>query len=171
MMLKDTVPDAMAEAFEASSGHLAQRILAALDAAQAEGGDIRGSQSAAILVRRAGKRLDHQWDLRVDNDPMPLAKLRELVNIRAAARVLALAEKDASREALEAAFAEANRIAPGDEQTFWFAVTGLYQAHGDVDGALAHLRPIFARAPQWEELLLRLEAPGLEKLKAAIQTG
>jgi uncharacterized Ntn-hydrolase superfamily protein len=89
-MLKDTVPDAMAAAFEGATGNLAQRILAALEAAQAEGGDIRGSQSAAILVRTPGHELDFHWDLRVDNDPKPLSKLRELVNIRLAGRVLEL---------------------------------------------------------------------------------
>src|SRR6185312_15902457 len=68
MMLRDTVPAAMAKAFETATGHLAERILAALEAAQAEGGDIRGSQSAAILVRRPGP-FDFTWDLRADNDP------------------------------------------------------------------------------------------------------
>lgn len=168
MMLNDTVPKAMAASFESATGHLAQRILAALDAAQAEGGDIRGSQSAAILVRAPGSGLDHQWDLRVDNDPAPLVKLRDLVNIRIAGRELSRATADGSREALEAAFAEANRLAPSDEQTFWFAVTGLAQAHGDVDAALDRLQPIFDRAPRWRELLLRLELPGLEPLKAAV---
>ncbi len=168
MMLNDTVPDAMARAFEAATGHLAERILVALDAAQAEGGDIRGSQSAAILVRAPGNALDHQWDLRVDNDSEPLAKLREVVHIRLAGRALARATADGSRESLEAAFAEADSLAPGDEQAFWFAVTGLAQAHGDVDAAVARLGPIFARAPRWKELLRRLELPGLEALKAAV---
>jgi uncharacterized Ntn-hydrolase superfamily protein len=139
MMLRDTVPDAMAAAFEGASGHLAQRILAALDAAQDEGGDIRGCQSAAILVRTPGHDLDFHWDLRVDNDPHPLAKLRELVNVRLAGRVLdmvteggsALAEDQAERLRLyEAAFERADRLAPSDEQTFWYAVTGLAQTFG-----------------------------------------
>jgi uncharacterized Ntn-hydrolase superfamily protein len=176
MMLKDTVPGAMAAAFEDASGHLAQRILAALDAAQAEGGDIRGCQSAAILVRAPGHDLDFHWDLRVDNDPKPLAKLHELVNIRLAGRVLdlvteggsALAEDQAERLRLyQAAFERADRLAPSDEQTFWYAVTGLAQALGENERAMDLLDPVFARAPQWRELLMRLELPGIEALKAA----
>ncbi len=176
MMLKDTVPDAMAGAFEGTAGPLAQRILAALDAAQAEGGDIRGSQSAAILVRTPGHELDFHWDLRVDNDLKPLAKLRDLVNIRLAERVLdlvtesgtTLAEDPAERLRLyEAAFERADRLAPSDEQTFWYAVTGLAQTLGQNERALDLLDPVFERAPQWRELLMRLELPGLETLKMA----
>ena len=50
LMANDTVPDAMARAFESAEGDLAARLLAALQAAEAAGGDIRGKQSAAILV-------------------------------------------------------------------------------------------------------------------------
>ncbi|MGH2609253.1 MAG: DUF1028 domain-containing protein, partial [Tepidiformaceae bacterium] len=176
MMLKDTVPDAMAGAFEAATGNLAQRILAALEAAQAEGGDIRGSQSAAILVRTPGHELDFHWDLRVDNDPKPLAKLRELVNIRLAGRVLelvteggsTLAEDKAERLKLyEAAFERADHLAPHDEQTFWYALS-LAQRLGENERAMDLLDGVFARAPQWRELLMRLDWPDLAALKAAV---
>jgi uncharacterized Ntn-hydrolase superfamily protein len=173
MMASDTVPDAMAKAFEAATGHLAERILAALDAAQGEGGDIRGCQSAAILVRGAGNGLDYAWDLRVDNDPAPLARLRDLVNIRLAGQVLDAAEEEArgldpgqARPLLERAFARANALAPHDEQTFWYAVRGIAPL-GDVAGALALLEPIFARAPQWRDLLGRLELPEAAELRRA----
>lgn len=174
MMARDTVPDAMATAFEGASGHLAQRMLAALDAAQAEGGDIRGSQSAAILVRTPGHEGDFHWDLRVDNDPKPLAKLRDLVNIRLAGRILdlvtegagGLAEDPAERLRLfEAAFARADRLAPSDEQTFWYAVSGLAQTLGENERAVDLLDGLFSRAPQWRDLLARLELPGIEELK------
>jgi uncharacterized Ntn-hydrolase superfamily protein len=177
MMTNDTVPDAMAEAFEGATGLLAQRILAALEAAEAEGGDIRGSQSAAILVRAPGHELDFHWDLRVDNDPQPVVKLRALVNIRLAGRILdlvteggaSLAEDEAERLRLyEAAFERADSLHSSDEQTFWYAVTGLSQALGEHERALDLLEPVFARAPQWRELLTRLELPGIHELKTIV---
>lgn len=166
MMLRPTVPDAMAEAFEAASGPLAARIFAALEAAQAQGGDIRGSQSAAILVRAPGNGLDFQWDLRVDNDAEPLEKLGELIRIRLAERELRLAKAEGDdpsarlRAAVEA-YERAQSFAPGDEQTFWFAVTTLGDEFGEFDQAAALLEPLFRRQPQWLELLHRL--PVLER--------
>ena len=77
MMRDPGVPDAMAAAFTASSGPLAQRLLAALDAAQVAGGDIRGMQSAALIVVAEGRRLDR----RVDDHPTPLVELRRLVDL------------------------------------------------------------------------------------------
>jgi uncharacterized Ntn-hydrolase superfamily protein len=173
MMARDTVPDAMAAAFEGASGHLAERILAALDAAQAEGGDIRGSQSAAILVRSPSNPLDFQWDLRVDNDAQPLAKLRDLVNIRRAGAALGVVDEshpslpaDAGERlrAFEAAFERANGHASSDEQTFWYAVRGLAPL-GENERALELLAPVFERSPQWRELLMRLELEGIDGLK------
>ena len=105
MMLTDRVPAAMAEAFELSSGLLALRILRTIEAAQAEGGDIRGMQSAAILVRGPGP-LSPTWDLRIDNDPDPLRKLSELVDIRRAEALAAPPEKSSNPD-LGAMFARA----------------------------------------------------------------
>ncbi|MGH2633051.1 MAG: DUF1028 domain-containing protein [Tepidiformaceae bacterium] len=165
MMLTETVPAAMAAAFESATGHLASRILAALEAAQAEGGDIRGSQSAAILVRRPG-RFDYTWDLRADNDPNPNARLRELVNIRLADQLIERAvANEPGAQSLAMAFESANALAASGEQTFWFALSGLNTALRDVDGAAQLLEPLFARAPQWRELLHRLDQPELAALK------
>jgi uncharacterized Ntn-hydrolase superfamily protein len=172
MMRSDTVPAAMAAAFEAATGHLASRILAALEAAQAEGGDIRGSQSAAILVRHSTSADDFTWDIRVDNDPQPLARLRALVDIRVAGRILRLAAAGAEVMAdheerlnvLRAGYLRAHEIAPSEEQTFWYAVRTLAPA-GAMDEAAALLGPIFEKSPQWRELLLRLRMPGVEALQ------
>jgi uncharacterized Ntn-hydrolase superfamily protein len=82
MMTSPGVPDAMAEAFLAAGGPLADRMLAALDAAEAAGGDIRGRQSAALVVVRgdAGSPAwDNVCDVRVDDHPEPLVELRRLV--------------------------------------------------------------------------------------------
>ena len=165
MMLTDRVPAAMAEAFESSSGLLALRILRTLDAAQAEGGDIRGMQSAAILVRGPGP-LSPTWDLRIDNDPDPLRKLSELVDIRRAEALAAPPEKSSNPDlgAMFARYEEAMLLDPSDEQTFWFGVRSL-SAMGEIDRAVTMLEPLFARAPEWRELLHRLEMPEAAPLK------
>ena len=165
MMLTDRVPAAMAEAFESSSGLLALRILRTLEAAQAEGGDIRGMQSAAILVRGPGP-LSPTWDLRIDNDPDPLRKLSELVDIRHAEALAAPPEKSSNPDlgAMFARYEEAMLLDPSDEQTFWFGVRSL-SAMGEIDRAVTMLEPLFARAPEWRELLHRLEMPEAAPLK------
>ena len=162
MMTAAGVPEAMAAAFEAAPGVLAERILAALDAGQRVGGDIRGSQSAAILVREPGPRAN-TWDLRIDNSPAPLADLRTLLNIRLAGAMLGALPADASLESLQAAHAKAHELYPSDEQAFWFAINQL-GARGYTEEAVARLRALFERAPQWRELLTRLPFPNLEEL-------
>lgn len=164
MMLTDRVPSAMAAAFESSHGPLAVRLMRTLEAAQAEGGDIRGSQSAAVLVRAPGP-LTPTWDLRIDNDPQPLAKLEELVRIRLAGQLVTPPTGPSPDiAAFLLAYEEANELAGSDEQTFWFAVRGLSPL-GELDRAVALLEPLFARAPQWKDLLFRLEMPEAEPLK------
>lgn len=162
MMTSEGVPEAMAAAFAAADGLLAERILVALEAGQAAGGDIRGSQSAAILVREPGPR-SNTWDLRADNSPSPLAALRELLNIRLAGALLAALPADAAVASLHAAYDQAHALYPSDEQAFWFALNTL-GARGHVDEAVAMLVPLFERAPQWRELLRRLPFPGLEEI-------
>ena len=84
MMTSDAVWPAMATAFESTGGDLAQRLLAALDAAQAEGGDLRGCQSAALVVvgsERAAPGHGRRIDARVDDHHDPLVELRRLVEL------------------------------------------------------------------------------------------
>ena len=166
MMLTDRVPAAMAAAFEASDGPLPLRILLTLEAAQAEGGDIRGMQSAAILVRGPGP-LSATWDLRIDNDAEPLRKLSELVDIRRAEALAAPPEEGSNPDAdmMFARYEEAMLLDPSDEQTFWFGVRGL-SVVGEIDRAVMVLEPLFARAPEWRELLHRLAMPEAEPVKA-----
>ncbi len=84
------VVNKMVEAFESTTGHLSLRLMAALDAGQAAGGDKRGMQSAAMVVvkKGGGVWLNHDVVLRlqVDDDPEPLAELRRLVEISAKQR-------------------------------------------------------------------------------------
>jgi uncharacterized Ntn-hydrolase superfamily protein len=85
MMRNEGVPQAMARAFTTALGELPDRLLAALDAAEAVGGDVRGRQSAAMIVVRAR---DEQWnrsiDLRVEDSAFPLVELRRLMRVRQA---------------------------------------------------------------------------------------
>jgi uncharacterized Ntn-hydrolase superfamily protein len=83
MMRREGVPQAMARAFTTALGELPDRLLAALDAAEAAGGDIRGHQSAAmIVVRSRDEEWDHSLDLRVEDSAFPLVELRRLLRLR-----------------------------------------------------------------------------------------
>src|ERR1700737_804766 len=82
MMATDTVPAAMADAYRDHGGDLPERLLAALDGAEDAGGDVRGRQSAALLVvPAAGEAWRTRFDLRVDDDSEPLAELRRLLRL------------------------------------------------------------------------------------------
>lgn len=169
MMRNTTVWDAMAEAYENglhSGLDLADRLLAALDAAEAEGGDIRGRQAAGILVVR-GTPSGKPWEdvlmhLRVDDHPEPLTELRRLVELRRAYDRLEGAEKFEMDGDLEGALAE-HRAALGmqpenPEIAFWTAVAlaGL----GRVEEARAISQIAYRADPGWPELLRRLADAG-----------
>jgi uncharacterized Ntn-hydrolase superfamily protein len=172
MMANDKVVPAMQRAFESATGDLAERMLAALDAAQAAGGDIRGCQSAAIVVV-GGKRTDEPWtarklDLRVEDSAAPLVELRRLVTLaRAYDRMnqgdLAVEHGELDR-ALEHYGAAAQLVPDNPEMLFWQGI-GL-AGHGKLDAAMPILRQAFAIDPAWIELTRRLPAAGL--LDAAI---
>ena len=162
MMLKNSVWPAMAEAYRGAKGELVDRFLAALDAAEAEGGDIRGRQSAAILIveaRSTGRPWrDTIFDLRVDDAREPLAEIRRLVAVRRAYIHLRLGREAAGRGDLNAAereFAEAERlIGDNPEMRYWHAIALL--GLGKIDDGLAILREIGRRDRNWIELTLRL---------------
>jgi uncharacterized Ntn-hydrolase superfamily protein len=167
MMLTDQVVPAMAKAYETAQGDLADRMLAALDAAQQAGGDIRGSQSAAILVVR-GVASDEPWsdvvmDLRVEDNPRPLAELARLVKLQRAYEYEnlgdeAMAEGDL-KDAMEA-YGEAARLAPDNlELAFWQGVS-LVNVGRDDEGVKI-LKSVVERDANWKELLKRLPGAGL----------
>ena len=175
LMENDTVWAAMAKAYSETSGDLATRMLAALDAAEAAGGDIRGRQSAALVVVNATATgrpwQDRLFDVRVDDHAEPLAELRRLVAVQRAynhmnAGDVAIEHKD--HEAALREYAAAERIAsttPGiprsrhAEMLFWHAVSLVNI--GRVDDAL----PLFARAyaiePSWRETVRRVARSGV----------
>jgi len=167
LMDNDNIWPAMAKAYEGSKGDLAARMLDALDAAQAAGGDIRGMESAAILIVKgvsSGKPwADKVFDLRVDDHPQPLAELRRLVTLQRANNFANdgdrfIEKKDSA--AAEKAYAAAEALAPDfAEMSFWHAVA--IANSGRVDDSL----PVFARAyrcyPKFRELVPRLAKVGL----------
>lgn len=167
LMDKDTVWPAMAQAYESAEGDLADRMLAALDAAEAAGGDIRGRQSAAIVVVRAestGKPwADRRVDLRIDDHPRPLQEMRRLLNLHRAYEQMNLGDEAVAEERIDQAVAHytlAAKLVPDVvELPFWQAVT-LFLA-GREDEALPIFRDVFAREDRWRRLVPRLPAAGL----------
>ncbi|MBN2170147.1 MAG: DUF1028 domain-containing protein [Candidatus Krumholzibacteriota bacterium] len=170
LMEKPTVWDAMARAYEDATGDLAERLLAALEAAEAEGGDIRGRQSAAILVV-AGAPTGRPWedrlfDLRVEDNPAPVPELRRLVRLQRAYRRLDEGDRHLAAgdvEAAIAAYREATTLVPdaatNGEAAFWVGVT--LAAEGRESEAVPYLARAHAQDPRWAETLRRLPAAGL----------
>jgi uncharacterized Ntn-hydrolase superfamily protein len=169
LMLNERVWPAMAAAFERTQGDLADRLLAALDAAQAEGGDVRGRQSAALLIVRGTSTgrpwagADRVFDLRVEDHPEPLKELRRLVRLqRAYAHANRGDELMTEKKVAEALkeYAAAEAIAPEVvELPFWHAVT--LASVGRETEAIPIFRAVFAKEPFWADVLLRLPAAGL----------
>lgn len=167
LMLNDKVWPAMAQAFENTKGDLADRMLAALDAAQAVGGDIRGRQSAALIVV-TGKPTGMSWkdrlfDLRVDDSAEPLQELRRLVTLQRAynhmnAGDLAVEKKD--NEGALREYSAAEKLVPGNaEMIYWHAVALVNM--GRVDESLPLFRKVFAMDKNWATLTPRLPKAGL----------
>src|SRR5512143_1815300 len=161
LMLSDQVWPAMAKAFETAQGDLAERMMSALEAGQAAGGDIRGRQSAALIV--AGKPTGRPWadrvfDLRVDDHPEPLEELRRLLVLQRAYNYMnagdgAMERRDHAR-ALEE-YSAAARLAPDNlEIVYWHAVALVNMER--IEDAMPLFRSVFARDKNWVTLTPRL---------------
>jgi uncharacterized Ntn-hydrolase superfamily protein len=173
MMARDTVPQAMSDAFVSATGPLQDRLLQALDAAEAQGGDVRGRQSAAmVVVPPDGEPWRRTVDLRVEDSPDPLKELRRLITLQRAYdlagggdELLAAGRTDEAGEL----YRRAAMIAPdSDELLFW---SGLARAQaGELNEGVAAVRRAAEQNPNWLVLLERLSpefAPaGAQVLKA-----
>jgi uncharacterized Ntn-hydrolase superfamily protein len=168
IMERDTVPAAMVRAYSgARDAALAERLLAALDAAEAEGGDLRGRQSAALLIvaaRASGNPVaDRPMDLRVDDHEDPVGELRRLVGLRRAYERVDAGDQLAAAGDVDAALVEyeaAHRSQPENlELAFWHGVA--LAANGREEDAALILRRAFQAHPGFIELLERLPAAGL----------
>ena len=149
MMLKNTVWHAMAETFQSSKGELSERLMLALEAAQNEGGDIRGKQSAAMLVVE-GDKPSHPWqgitvDLRVDDNPEPLPELRRLLKVNKAYQSMNAGDAYLADGKIDEAFNAYNlaaSLAPDIiELPFWQAVT--LAESNRIDEALPIFKKVF----------------------------
>jgi uncharacterized Ntn-hydrolase superfamily protein len=162
MMLKNTVWDAMANAFETTKGSLSERIMAALKAAQNEKGDIRGKQSAAILIVK-GEATGNSWedtvmDLRVEDHENPIAELERLMKIHKAYDFMNkgdLAMEEGDSEKAEQLYLGAQQLFPENlEMQYWYAINLLNNKQ--FDKAHPILKAIFKQDNNWRELTSRL---------------
>lgn len=169
-MLKNTVWSAMAEAFETTKADLAQKMMSALEAAEAEGGDMRGKQSAALVVVSAksshNSGRDRIFDLRVDDHPEPLQELQRLLMLakglqhrKEAVDILlnrSLGEQrfELARHKFNLAMEMIPKVTDNLEVMFWYAITLV--SGGRVDDAIPLLKQVFAANLVWRDIVLRL---------------
>jgi len=164
MMERPTVWGAMLGAWEAPAVSFVDRLLAALRAAEREGGDIRGRQSAALVVSGTPDEpaWTRQYDIRVEDHPAPLDELERLVRLHLGFDALDRAEELGRAGRLddaERAGDEAARLAPGDSQVMVWRAIGAAAA-GFPDAGKALLAEATAANPRWPEFVRRLGASG-----------
>jgi len=167
MMLNDEVVPAMAKAYESTEGDLADRLMAVLAAAQSVGGDIRGKQSAAMLIVKAESTgqpwADRVLELRIEDHPTPIAELERLLRVHRAYEHMNAGDVAVEHEDLELAMAEYGKAAellPDNvEVQYWAAVT--LATSGKLEKSLPMFRAVFAADPNRIELTKRLFKPGI----------
>lgn len=167
MMLNNTVWDAMSKAFENTKAPLAERLVAALEAAQNEGGDIRGKQSACLLVVK-GNATGNLWedrliDLRVEDSVDPVTEIKRLLNVYRAYEHMNKGDLAVEKNDMKLAMDEYNaamKMFPENlEMKYWTAVTLVN--NGDIEKSLPMFKEIFNQDVNWKELTKRLPAVGL----------
>jgi len=170
LMSNDKIWPAMAEAFENSKGPLAERMLLALEAAEKAGGDIRGKQSAALLVVRA-KSTGKVWedrliDIRVDDSPLPLPELRRLLKVHQAYDHMNNGDLAVEKNDMDLAMKEyssAMKMFPDNlEMKFWTAVA--LANKGMMKEAVPMFKQIYKKDKNWKDLTPRLLPNGLLKV-------
>jgi uncharacterized Ntn-hydrolase superfamily protein len=167
LMEKNTVWGTMAKAYEGTQGDLLDKLMAALEAAQAEGGDIRGMQSAAILIV-PGKTSGQPWrerlvDLRIDDHPQPLEEMKRLIKVHRAYDHMNKGDERLAKEDVDGALEEYKKAMayyPENlEVVYWVAVT--LAGAGRLEETEPYFRRVFAEEPAWMELTKRLPQAGL----------
>jgi uncharacterized Ntn-hydrolase superfamily protein len=159
IMANDTVWPEMAEAFETSTGRLADRLLAALDAAEEAGGDARGRQSAALLVVPAeGEPWQRRVSLRVEDHLEPLVELRRLLTLHDAYELADTADglvNEGRHDEAAELYRRASALAPANHELLFWSGLGTAQS-GALDAGAEQVRRAIALHPGWAELLERL---------------
>ena len=165
LMVSDRVWGAMSKAYLAGDGPLAERMLDALDAGEAAGGDVRGRQSAAILVvPPEGEPWRRVVELRVEDHAEPLVELRRLVGLNAAyARAMeaGVVRRHGDHAGAATRLIEAWEMAPESQELGFWAALSLIEL-GELERGLPLLRRTIAADEAWGQLLGRLnedEAP------------
>jgi uncharacterized Ntn-hydrolase superfamily protein len=163
MMLTNKVPSAMATAFAKNKTKpLAERMILALEAAQGVGGDIRGKQSAAIIIV-PGQSQSKPWvertvDLRVDDHPEPIKELHRLYNVQVAYQHMNNGDLAIEKNDMVKAMNEYNaamKMFPQNlEMQYWTAIT--LANNKQVDKAIPILKKVFNKDANWKELTRRL---------------
>jgi uncharacterized Ntn-hydrolase superfamily protein len=170
MMRSPRVWPAMEQAFAAAGGPLARRLLASLEAGEAEGGDVRGRQSAALLVVPAtGEAWRRDTELRVEDHADPLAELARLLDLHDVYALASQADKLVGQGRYEEAsdrYRQAARLRPDNEELLFWSGLSLMRM-GDEEAGLERLRRVIAANPGWEDLLLRIDhiAPGVDEVR------
>jgi uncharacterized Ntn-hydrolase superfamily protein len=161
MMASERVWPAMLDTFAATEGPLTLRLMAVLDAAEAAGGDIRGRQSAAIVVVPAeGKWWERTVSLHVEDHPEPLVELRRLVELHRAYELGGQADElvnEGRHDEAARLYRTAAALAPDSHELRFWAGLGAAQA-GEIDRGLDDVRAAIAMQPGWRPLLERLPA-------------
>src|SRR5579875_1875953 len=172
IMTREGVPEAMLDAYLWRSGSLADRLYAALVAGEEAGGDLRGRQSAALLVvPGTGDPWETVVSLRVEDDDEPLEELARLMDLHAAYALLSEGDEATAQGDIAGAadrFRRASELASGEREIRFWGALGMAEA-GDEDAAVRELSAICAEDPAWRELLARLPdelVPSYERRRA-----
>jgi len=167
MMANGTVPKAMAVAFEKTKGDLADRMMAALEAAEAEGGDIRGKQSAAMVIV-SGEPSGVDWkdtklSLRIEDHPTPLIELKRLIRVHRAYQHANMGDHYMETEEIDKALIEYSKAAEyypeNPELPYWSAIA--LANGGRLEEALPVFQSVFQRNPDLKTMTPRLVKSGL----------
>ncbi len=162
MMEKNSVWPAMAKAYSSTKGDLIDKFMAALEAAQAEGGDIRGKQSAAMLIV-PGKTAGVPWsekiiDLRIEDHKQPIKELKRLIKVHRAYQHMNKGDEYFTNGDVNMAlqeYAAAKKLYPENlEVIYWQAVT--MANAGKLEDALPLFKEVFSKDKNWMELTKRL---------------
>ena len=166
-MANGTVPKAMAIAFEETKGDLADRMMAALEAAEAEGGDIRGKQSAAMVIV-SGEPSGVEWkdtklNLRIEDHPTPLIELKRLIRVHRAYQHANMGDHYMETEEIDKALIEYSKAAEyypeNAELPYWSAIA--LANGGRLEEALPVFQSVFQRNPDLKTMTPRLVKSGL----------
>ena len=169
IMRNAQVVPAMAAAAADRDGTLGERLVRTLEAAEATGGDLRGSQSAALIVSGDGPIA--ALDLRVEDSPDPISEMRRLVGVEAAYRHMSTGDEALARgdgTAAAAAYAAAATANPSNPEIGFWRAHGLATI-GLFEEAAALMRVVVLANPDLVDLLRRLPAAGLIEPDVAVR--